>query len=61
MARGDASRCPEALPTRWNFYGRDSRLGMNFQTVSTEFQKVFKMHDKLFVGLPGLATDVQSL
>jgi 20S proteasome subunit beta 3 len=34
---------------------------MNFQTVSTEFQKVFKMHDKLFVGLPGLATDVQSL
>lgn len=36
----------------------DLRLGIQAQTVSTDFQKVFEMNDKLYVGLPGLATDV---
>ena len=36
----------------------DRRLGVQAQTVSTDFQKIFEMNDKLYVGLPGLATDV---
>jgi len=39
----------------------DTRLGVQFQTVSCNFQKVFKMSDKLFVGLAGLGTDVQTV
>lgn len=39
----------------------DTRLGIQAQTVACDFQKVFKMNDKLFVGLAGLASDVQSL
>lgn len=39
----------------------DSRLGIQGQTVSTKFQKVFKMHDRLFIGMSGLASDVQTL
>jgi 20S proteasome subunit beta 3 len=29
--------------------------------VATDFEKVFRMHDKLYVGLSGLATDVQTM
>ncbi|XP_031559421.1 proteasome subunit beta type-3-like [Actinia tenebrosa] len=39
----------------------DRRLGMQAQTVSCDFQKIFQMGDKLFCGLPGLATDVQTV
>lgn len=39
----------------------DTRLGVQGQTVSTNFQKVFKMHDRLMLGLAGLASDVQTL
>jgi len=39
----------------------DRRLGIQLQTVATDFQKVFKMSPKLYVGLSGLATDVQTL
>jgi len=39
----------------------DTRLGVQMQTVSTNFQKIFPMSDKLMVGLAGLATDVQTL
>mmetsp|Transcript_2594 Transcript_2594/g.3984 ORF Transcript_2594/g.3984 Transcript_2594/m.3984 type:complete len:205 (+) Transcript_2594:153-767(+) len=39
----------------------DTRLGIQAQTVATDFKKVFKVNDKLFVGLAGLATDVQTL
>eukprot|EP00560_Eucampia_antarctica_P005249 CAMPEP_0197831616 /NCGR_PEP_ID=MMETSP1437-20131217/11349_1 /TAXON_ID=49252 ORGANISM="Eucampia antarctica, Strain CCMP1452" /NCGR_SAMPLE_ID=MMETSP1437 /ASSEMBLY_ACC=CAM_ASM_001096 /LENGTH=192 /DNA_ID=CAMNT_0043434619 /DNA_START=190 /DNA_END=768 /DNA_ORIENTATION=+ len=39
----------------------DKRLGANFTTVSCDFQKVFKMSPNLFVGLAGLATDVQTV
>jgi len=38
----------------------DKRLGIRFQTVSTDFQKIFPMGKKLMIGLPGLATDVQT-
>lgn len=39
----------------------DTRLGMQAQTVSCDFQKVFRMNDKTMVGLAGLATDVQTV
>jgi 20S proteasome subunit beta 3 len=39
----------------------DRRLGVQAQTVSTDFQKIFQMNDTLYVGLPGLATDIQTV
>ena len=40
----------------------DRRLGSNkLQTVSCNFEKVFKMSEKCLVGFQGLATDVQTL
>ena len=36
----------------------DKRLGAQALTVSTEFPKVFRMEDNLYIGLAGLATDV---
>jgi 20S proteasome subunit beta 3 len=39
----------------------DRRLGVQLQTVATDFQRVFKIHDKLYIGLSGLATDAQTL
>eukprot|EP00118_Oscarella_pearsei_P021900 m.249111 g.249111 ORF g.249111 m.249111 type:complete len:206 (+) comp40299_c0_seq44:82-699(+) len=36
----------------------DKRLGLQGQTVSCDFQKIFQIGDRLFMGLPGLATDV---
>ena len=38
----------------------DKRLGIRFQTVSCDFQKIFPVGKKLFIGLPGLATDVMT-
>nr|CAG4652126.1 EOG090X0CE5 [Triops cancriformis] len=35
----------------------DRRLGVQLQTVSTDFQKVFEMGPHLYIGLAGLATD----
>jgi len=40
--------------------GTDRRLGVQFQTVSTNFQKVFKMQDNILLGLTGLASDIQT-
>ena len=39
----------------------DRRLGIQLATIATDFVKVFQMQPKLFVGLAGLATDVQTL
>ena len=39
----------------------DTRLGVGFKTVSTSFQKVFKMQDNILLGITGLATDVITL
>lgn len=41
--------------------GSDLRFGVQFQTITTDSPKVFKIHDKLFLGLSGLATDAQTL
>ncbi|KAK1317331.1 Proteasome subunit beta type-3 [Acorus calamus] len=39
----------------------DRRLGVQLQTVATDFQRIYKIHDKLYIGLAGLATDAQTL
>lgn len=39
----------------------DTRFGIQAQTVATDFQKVFEMGPRLYLGLPGLATDVQTV
>ncbi|RWW02805.1 hypothetical protein GW17_00034088 [Ensete ventricosum] len=39
----------------------DRRLGVNLQTVATDFQRIFKIHEKLYIGLSGLATDAQTM
>ena len=39
----------------------DLRLGQQALTISTDFPKIFPMGDKVFLGLAGLATDVQTL
>jgi len=39
----------------------DKRFGVQQQSVSQDLQRIFKIHDKLFVGMPGLVTDVQTL
>lgn len=39
----------------------DRRLGVNFQTIAWDFQRIFKIHDTLYIGLSGLATDVQTM
>ena len=39
----------------------DLRFGVQNQTLACDFPKVFKMHDKLYLGLSGLATDIQTL
>ena len=39
----------------------DRRFGIQALTLSTDFQKVFKMTDRTYIGLAGLATDVQTM
>lgn len=39
----------------------DRRLGVNFQTIATDYQRIFEIHEKLYIGLSGLGTDVQTL
>jgi len=41
--------------------GVDTRLGVQLQTIATNFQKVFKIQDNILMGLTGLATDIQTL
>lgn len=38
----------------------DKRFGVQGKTMSTKFQKVFQFGPKLFVGLPGLGTDIKT-
>lgn len=40
--------------------GADTRLGVQFQTVATNFQKIFKIQDNILLGLSGLASDIQT-
>jgi len=39
----------------------DLRFGLQAQMLSTNFAKVFRFSDKCFLGLSGLATDIQTL
>lgn len=39
----------------------DRRFGIQAQTINMEFDKVFEMGPHLYIGLPGLATDVQTM
>lgn len=39
----------------------DTRFGIDAQTIAFDFSKVWQISDKLFVGLPGLLTDSQTL
>ncbi|XP_065210800.1 proteasome subunit beta type-3 [Planococcus citri] len=39
----------------------DKRFGIQAQTLSVNFPKIFEMSPHLFVGLPGLATDTQTV
>ena len=39
----------------------DMRYGVQFQTISCDFKKTFQMGDTLFLGLSGLATDIQTV
>lgn len=39
----------------------DTRLGRQQLTISTRFQKIFRIHDKLYIALGGLATDIQTV
>jgi len=39
----------------------DMRFGIGLQTVAMNLRKVHKMHDKCFVGFPGLITDMQTV
>eukprot|EP00475_Leptophrys_vorax_P004803 TRINITY_DN12878_c0_g1_i1.p1 TRINITY_DN12878_c0_g1~~TRINITY_DN12878_c0_g1_i1.p1 ORF type:complete len:205 (+),score=6.92 TRINITY_DN12878_c0_g1_i1:234-848(+) len=39
----------------------DNRFGVQLQTLAVDFTRVFQIHDRLFVGIAGLGTDVQTL
>ncbi|XP_064118031.1 proteasome subunit beta type-3-like [Macrobrachium nipponense] len=39
----------------------DLRFGIQGQTISTDFEKVFEVGPNLYIGLPGLATDTQTV
>mmetsp|Transcript_5537 Transcript_5537/g.13487 ORF Transcript_5537/g.13487 Transcript_5537/m.13487 type:complete len:205 (-) Transcript_5537:507-1121(-) len=39
----------------------DMRYGIQQQTIACDMNKIFEMGDKLFIGLSGLITDVQTL
>ena len=39
----------------------DKRYGVQYSTVSMDYPKIFEMGPQLFLGLTGLATDVQTV
>ena len=39
----------------------DLRFGVQNQTNGVDMRKIFKIHDHLYCGLAGLATDMQTL
>ncbi|XP_067000363.1 proteasome subunit beta type-3 [Anabrus simplex] len=39
----------------------DKRFGIQAQTLATDFEKIFEMGPHLFLALPGLATDTQTV
>ncbi len=39
----------------------DTRLGVQLRTIDAHFNKVFKVNDRVMIGLTGLATDIQTV
>lgn len=39
----------------------DKRFGVQALTLGCDFQKIFRVNDQCFIGLPGLASDVETL
>jgi 20S proteasome subunit beta 3 len=39
----------------------DRRFGVQALTLSTKYEKVFPINDKIMLGLPGLGSDVETL
>lgn len=39
----------------------DLRFGVQLQTIGLDFDKIFQAGPKILVGLPGLATDTQTV
>ena len=39
----------------------DRRFGIQLQTIGMDAERIFKMNDHLYVGVPGLATDTQTV
>jgi 20S proteasome subunit beta 3 len=41
--------------------GSDQRFGVQYQTIASNAQKIFKIQDNILMGLTGLVTDIQTL
>ncbi|RWS22075.1 proteasome subunit beta type-3-like protein [Leptotrombidium deliense] len=39
----------------------DKRLGIRYQSLTSDYKRVFEMGQKLYIGIPGLATDTQTV
>ena len=39
----------------------DRRFGVQALTLGTDFKKIYQINDSIMIGLPGLASDVQTL
>jgi len=39
----------------------DHRYGVQMQTIAMNFHKIFQMNDQLYLGLSGLATDIETV
>jgi len=39
----------------------DKRFGIQLQTIGLDFEKIFEVGPKIFLGIPGLATDTQTV
>ena len=40
--------------------GSDQRMGVQYLTIGSNMQKIFKIQDNILMGLSGLATDIQT-
>lgn len=41
--------------------GSDLRYGVQMQTLATDYKKAYKIHEHLYIGLGGLATDTLTM
>lgn len=57
VLRGASSLCTQECVA----IGSDLRFGVQLQTITCDTPKVYKIHDKLYVGLAGLQTDAQTM